>query len=80
MISLVLGCTGLLCTGLGVLGFFLYATDDASEDGAEDLWGSPSETLYTPDVLVDDLRSSYPPWEDALNHRVPGSYESSRRR
>ena len=24
----------------------------------------------------DDLSSSYPPWEDAMNHRYPGSYGS----
>lgn len=30
--------------------------------------------------LDDDLRSSYPPSEDAMNYLLPGSFESSPRR
>ena len=51
--------------GFALVGLALVAlTDNGSEDDDDD----------------DDFPSSYPPWEDAMNHRLPGSYESSPRR
>ena len=73
MITLGLTCAGLLSAGLGVL--WLFCTVPVDEDVADDPWWD-----YPQGNPVDDLRSSYPSWEDAMNHRVPGSYESSPRR
>ena len=70
-----------LLLGLGVLWILDTLLEDetsensSGEGGADPGWGYPQY-----DFRDDDLRSSYPYWEDAMNHRLPGSFESSSRR
>ena len=69
-----------LLLGLGALWILdTLLEDETSENSsvADDPWWDYN---YPQDDLRDDLRSSYPYWEDALNHRLPGSFESSSRR
>ena len=72
----------LIGVGLLAAAVYLYLNDprggddedDWPDDNDEDDWppGNGGGSGNGPD----DLSSSYPPWEDAMNHRYPGSYGS----
>ncbi len=69
------GGIGDVLIGVGLLAaaVYLYLNDPRGGDDEDD-W--PPENGGGPGNGPDDLRSSYPPEEDAMNHRVPGSYGS----
>ena len=53
-----------LMAGLVIIAGGIMVADSMSQDGSSDSYEE------------DDLSSSYPPEEDAMNHRYPGSYGS----
>ena len=70
------GITDILVTG-GLIGLacWLYANDPRGGDDDGGDWPDDNGG-GGPDNGPDDLSSSYPPEEDAMNHRYPGSYGS----
>ena len=63
----------LIGVGLLAAAVYLYLNDPRGGDDGDD-W--PPGNGGGPGNGPDDLSSSYPPWEDAMNHRYPGSYGS----
>ena len=63
----------LIGVGLLAAAVYLYMNDPRGGDDEDD-W--PPGNSGGPGNGSDDFSSSYPPWEDAMNHRYPGSYGS----
>ena len=73
----------LIGVGLLAVATYLYLNDPRGGDDEDDWSPGDDEDDWSPgngggpgNGPDDDLRSSYPPWEDAMNHRYPGSYGS----